>query len=212
LGFTFKFLSKILPQKIALIIIFAAAFIFTASNLYQTNKRFNELKSAPYEDVKVSADRILKEGNRVTLEQQYMVINYVESFYKENGYPIYLNSEPFYRRSLLFELDLKGIPRDDFRNVTSSKKVYQKGNYFLVYPTDSNLEKDIASYSGSYVFVNKKQFGTLTVIQLAPKAEAINEVEQKIEPKIGRTKSAPGVPERYTWEEIFNEDGENGEE
>jgi hypothetical protein len=214
LGFIFEFSRKILPKKIALFVMFLIAFAFTASNLYETWKRFNELKQAPYENVKVSADRILKEGHRVTLEQQYMVIDYMESFYKENKYPIYLNSDPFYRRSLLFHLDMKNIPRDDFRNVTSSKKVYANGNYFLVYPTDSNLDKDMSNYLGSYDFVSKKQFGTLTVIQLAPKPEAITATQQEFGPK-GNPKSAPGVPERYTWEQIFNsaekEGGDSGE-
>jgi hypothetical protein len=206
LGFTFKFLTKFLPKKIALLLIVAATLTLAFSNLHETYKRFNELKKAPYEAVKISADRILKEGHRVTLQQQYMIIDYIGSFYRENKYPVYLNSDPFYRRSFLFDLDAKNIPQDDFRNAVSNKKVYQNGNYFLIYPTDSNLNQELDNYSTAYHEIGRKQFGTLLVIQLTPKSEAVTDTQQQFTPK-GRPKSAPGVPIRYRWDEIFNEDG-----
>lgn len=211
LGFTFELLRKITPQKFSLVLIAAIVLGLTGSNLYQTYKRFDGLQNASNEAVKISADRILKERHFVTLEQQYQIIDYVESFYKENGYPVYLNSDPFYRRSLLFHLDMRNVPRDDFRNVTSSKKVYQNGNYFLVYPTNSNLEKELNEYSLAYSETGQKQFGTLVVIQLVPNASFVTDIQQIIEPK-GKSKSAPGVPERYTWEEIFNSAEEEGDE
>lgn len=205
LGFTFKFLAKILPKNFALLLIIAATLALTLSNLYATYNRFNELKKAPNEGVKISADRILKEGHRVTLQQQYMIVGYMESFYKENKYPVYLNSDPFYRRSFLFHLDARNIPQDDFRNAVTNKKVYKNGNYFLIYPADSNFSQDIDNYSVAYYEIGRKQFGTLMVIQLAPKSEAVTDTEQQFSPK-GRPKSAPGVPIRYRWDEIFNQD------
>ena len=211
LGFTFELLKKITPKKFSIILGIFVILALAASNLYQSYNRFNGLKNASRETVKNSADRILKEKHFVTLEQQYKIIDYVESAYKKNKYPVYLNSEPFYRRSLLFHLDMKNIPRDDFRNVTSSKKVYQNGNYFLVYPTDSNLDKEMDVYAEAYSEIGRKQFGTLTAIQLAPKANFVTDIQQTIEPK-GRSKSAPGVPERYTWEEVFNSAEEEGGE
>ena len=203
LGFTFELLGKITPQKFALVLTIVIVSGLTGSNLHQIYKRFDGLQNASSEAVKISADRILKERHFVTLEQQYMITDYVESFYQKNNYPVYLNSDPFYRRSLLFHLDMRNIPRDDFRNVTSSKKVYQNGNYFLVYPTNSNLEKELNEYSLAYDEVDRKQFGTLMAIQLVPRASFVTDIQQEIEPK-GKSKSAPGVPERYTWEEIFN--------
>lgn len=212
LGFTFEFLQKITPRKFSLFLITVIVLGLAGSNLYKTYERFEGLKKAPTEALEISADRILKERHFVTLEQQYQIIDYIEGFYKSNNYPVYLNSDPFYRRSLLFHLDVRNIPRDDFRNATNSKKVYQNGNYFLVYPTDSNLEKDLDKYLSSYDKLGEKQFGTLTAIQLAPKPEAVNAIQQEFEPK-GKPKSAPGVPERYTWEEIFNSaEEEEGEE
>jgi len=212
LGFTLDFIRKILPQKIAFILILVIVLGLSVSSLYRTYLRFNELKNAPYKAVKVSADRILKERNRVTLEQQYMITDYIESFYAKNKYPVYLNSSSFYRRSLLFDLSQRDIPESDFRDAVNGHTVYRNGNYFLVYPTSSNLEGHIKDYSTSYDFAGKKQFGTLTVIQLSPKQEAINAEEESFD-KSGNSKSASGVPRRYTWQEIFDSaDSEDGGE
>ena len=217
LGFTLDFIRKILPQKIAIALVLIIVSGLSASNLYRTYIRFNELKDAPYKTIKVSADRILKEKYRVTLEQQYMITNYVESFYEKNKYPVYLNSASFYRRSLLFELSMKNIPNSDFRDAVNEHTVYRNGNYFLVYSSGSSVENHAKDYSISYDFVSKKQFGTLTVIQIAPKPEAINAEQEQFD-KTGNPKSASGVPRRYTWQEIFdsadseNDTGDNGGE
>jgi len=212
LGFTFELLKKITPKKFSLVLITIIILGLASSNLYQTYKRFNELGNASSQAVKVSADRILRENQRVTLEQQYLIIDYIESFYKKNSYPVYLNSDPYYRRSFLYHMDKRNIPRDDFRNATISGKVYKNGNYFLVYPTNSDLDEEINKYSKVYAVGEEKQFGTLTVIPLIPKAEAINAIQQEFEPGDNVIKK-PGVPKRYTWEEIFNsaEEEENGE-
>jgi len=45
----------------------------------------------------------------------------------------------------------------------------------------------------------------LTVFRISPKPEAVTDTQQVIEPR-GKSESAPRVPERFTWEEIFNED------
>lgn len=212
LGFSFELLRKITPKKFSIILGILIVLALCGSNLYQTYKRFDGLSKASTQGVVISADRILKERHFVTLEQQYRIVDYIESFYKKNNHPVYLNSDPFYRRSLLFHLDMKNIPRDDFRNVTNSKKVYRNGNYFLVYPTNSNLKKELDKYSLMYDEISRKQFGTLVVIQLFPKKEFVTDLEQKIEPKNSKSKSAPGVPKRYTWEEIFDSTEEDEEE
>jgi hypothetical protein len=176
--------------------------ILAISNLWAIRQRFWQLKNAPYQSFDIGADKILKERTRVTLEQQYMIVDYIKNIYDQNKYPVYLNSEPFYRRSLLFELDQRKILEDDFRNATGADKIYEHGNYFLLHPTLSNFESDIAKYV-NYQEVARKQFGTLTLIQLSPKPEAINAVKQDFTPK--KSTNSPGVPVRYKWEQIFND-------
>jgi len=71
----------------------------------------------------------------------------------------------------------------------------------------SDVEKDLKKYEADYTLIGEKEFGTLIVFQMEPKKESINLIQQDTQPK-GKPKSAPGVPERYRWEEIFNENSE----
>ena len=129
----------------------------------------------------------------------------MESFYKNNGYPIYLNSSPYYLRSLKFHLDKRAVPRYDLGVMSEGKKVYRNGNYFLIYPTNSNLQRQLNKNSSAYDEAERREFGTLVVIRLVPREGSITDIEREIE--VDRnSKDAPGVPKRYTWDEIFEED------
>lgn len=208
LGFIFEFLKNILSKRAAFCVATLITLSFCLSNLYEAKLRFAELKKAPYEAFESSTDRILKEQNRVTLEQKNMVVDYMESFYKQNNYPVYLDSDPYHKRSFLFILESRKIPRADFSGITRSgkEKIYRNGNYFWVFPTRGNIKNETEKYSNFYDVQESKEFGTLKVWRLAPKAEAINEEQQDIAVgKESNAKKTPGVPKRYTWEEIFEE-------
>ena len=213
LGIILEFVGEKISAGKSIVVISIITALFAASNALATQKRFSEYQNAPQAAFKIEPDRILKENNRVTLQQQYMIINYIESIYKQNHFPVYLNSDSFYRRSFLFHLDKRNIPQDDFRNVTGSQKVYQNGNYFLVYPTLSNTQKDLEKYSNSFDLIDTKLFGTLTLFQLEPKKESITDIQQEFQEEKKTTgQGGGGVPKRYTWEEIFSEaSGEESE-
>jgi 4-amino-4-deoxy-L-arabinose transferase-like glycosyltransferase len=208
LGLISEFGGKFIGKKTFVLAVILVS-IFSASNLWEIKNRFGELKKAPLEPFKVSGDRILKEKNRVTLKQQYLIIDYLESFYQKNKYPIYLNSDSHYRRSFLYHLEKRGIPASDLRDSASSRKVYKNGNYFLAYSALANNDPKIESYSENYSLAGKKDFGTLVVFQLLPREEAINAVQQEFKPK-GKPTSAPGVPVRCRWNEIFGECNTDG--
>jgi hypothetical protein len=218
LGFFIEWGERYLSGKwkyLALILVAVPVFM----NLQMTRERFWELAQAPIKASEVDTDKILKEKMRVTLEQQYLITDYMEKVYKKNQFPVYLNSDPQYRRSFLYHLDRRHIPRNDLRDVTGSHKTYQNGNYFLIYSTLSNLEKKVKKYLTDYTIVEEKEFGTLKVFQLMPKPEMVTDIQQIFAPK-GKPQSAPGVPVRCRWNEIFgqcNSDGleeesENSEE
>ena len=78
-----------------------------------------------------------------------------------------------------------------------------------IYELDENeiIEEFLKKYEADYTLIGEKEFGTLIVFQMEPKKESINLIQQDTQPK-GKPKSAPGVPERYRWEEIFNENSE----
>lgn len=213
LGLSLEFLGKIAPKKIAPSLIVLIALLFCCSNLYEIYKRFNEMKNAPYEAFETDPDRILKEKNRVTLEQQYMIGDYIKNFYDQNRYPVYLDSDPFHKRSLTFILENKKIPVVDFKGITKGGKVYRNGSYFLVFPSSANLNKEMNQYSSFYDLHETKQFGTMKVLHFVPKQEAINREQQEVSIEDGsNSKDIGGVPKRYTWEEIFNESQEEAVE
>jgi hypothetical protein len=204
LGFMLQFLeTSIKNKKVSTIIIMVIVLTIGSYNLWKVKQRFWQLENAPIISFKVETDRILKEKTRVTLDQQKKIISYILSIQKDNGYPVYLNSDPEYRRSFLFHLDEKNIPRDDLRNAANSGKVYERGNYFLIYPSLSNFKSDLEKYAGSYDLVWQKGFGTLTLFELKPKPEAINSLEQDFSQN--KAKGSSRTPKRFKWDEIFNE-------
>jgi len=172
------------------------------SNLFYVSHRFDALRRASSEYFEIAPDRILKEKTRVTLEQQERVLDYMQSFQKENGYPIYMFSEPEHRRALKYLMERRGMQNDV---VGFSGGVYSQGNHFLVFRTGSNHTKTLnKKYTDVYTVIEKVEFGTLTIIRLQPKTEMITGERQIFEEKAQSTASAPGVPERYTWSEWWN--------
>jgi hypothetical protein len=161
------------------------------------------LAKAKTENFEIATDRILKESHRVTLEQQLAIIDYVQNIYATNKFPVYVNSEAFYRRSFLYLLEARDIVRDDFRNTQIAKHIYRNGNYFLIYPKNVNLDARTSKYAENYDIVAQQNFGTLVVFQLKPKESAINAVEQEFGPA-KKARSASGVPVRCRWNEIFD--------
>lgn len=201
LGLLAERMEKMANRKAWIVtLIFLAFFI---SNLWAVKKRFAELENAQVKAVKIETDKILKEKARVTLKQQEMIVDYMESFHKTNGFPVYLNSEPYYRRAFLYHLEQRGIPQEDLRN----SKIYQNGNYFLIYRTSSNWEKELEKYREAYDVAKTKPFGTLTVFHLVPKKEYITGIQQTIKPKEKPT-SGPNVPKRFSWDELFVDEEE----
>lgn len=198
LGTILEFGGKILRHKTSFALL--VAIFLVVLNIVSVRERFAQLAGAINSRVETKSDRILKEKNRVTLEQQLAIADWMESFHRENGAIIYLNSEPFYRRSILYHIGRRGIPYEDLRGA----KVYRKGNYFTAYVTNSSTDKKVGKYLNNFDVAEKREFGTMTVFKLNPKETSIVAEEQTIKPQKKKKKShTPGVPDRYTWSEIF---------
>lgn len=196
IGYMLEYLEKGKLKFLAGILVI---FLLT-SNLMAVKERFAQLAKADIENFDSGSDKILKEKMRVTLGQQYKITAYMESIYKQNGYPIYLNSEAFYRRALMYNLDARGILTDDFRNTGS--KVYREGNYFLIYPSTESSETIARNYTENYNILESKDFGTLRIVRLVPREEKINADRQTFGPEKKPT-SAKGVPVRCRWNEVL---------
>ncbi len=211
LGFLLEFVKDKIGMKKGTVALFLIVSLFVFSNGQKTLARFQELEKAPAEGFKPEPDRILKERHRVTLIQQKKIMEYIYRHYDENHFPVYLNSDPQYRRSFLYFLDERNIPRDDFRNVVNVEKVFEHGNYFLIYPTVSNTETELRNYEKNFIVSKTTKFGTLTVFMLDPRPEAITDIEQ-IFKKENKPDSLPGINKRFTWEEILSGDDDEEEE
>lgn len=203
LGLIFEFLEK---RKLSLFVyIIMGVLIF--SNLFLIQKRFSQMSRASVENFEIDSDKILKEKDRVTFEQQLKITDYMEDAYKQNNFPVYINSEAFYRRAFLYNLEKRNIPRDDLRN--TGKEIYAEGNYFLIYPSNKSPEDLAKKYAPNYSIIEVKNFGTLTVTHLTPLLTAVNATRQEFGPEKNPT-SASGVPVRCRWNEILGKCNTDG--
>ncbi len=210
LGLILEFIQEKIAAKKSIILIGIIVAVLAGSNLIKTQQRFSEYARAPLENFAIEPDRFLKENTRVTLEQQYKIVNLIKEEYQKNNYPVYIESEPFYERAFMYNLEKENIRSDNFKNVLN-KEVYQNANYFLIYGAAANLEKRLGKYQTSYEIKKETPVGTLVLFELTPKKEAVTAMEVK-NAAVNKNTSRSGVPARYRWEEIFSEaEGENQE-
>lgn len=181
-------------------IIFGIVVAFVFSNLFFLNARFDELSRAGTEAIDSPPDRILKERIRVTLEQQNRIVDFLETRSQENDYPVYMFSEPQHRRALKYLMEKRGIENA----VLGFDGIYRQGVYFLILRAQSDKEDALKKYRVNYEVGTMTSFGTLVVIELSPKKEAIVGERQDFSiPKPSDSKAPP----RYTWKEFFERSG-----
>lgn len=197
LGTILVFLRGYLGEKKGRIVFWLCIILFTALNLVHVHQRFDELRRAGTENVDSAPDRILKEQVRVTLEQQESVVTFFQERQKETGYAIYMFSDPQYRRALKYLMERQGVVND----VLGFSGVYEEGEYYLVLRQRGDFEPSLRKYRASYEVGEFRPFGTLMVIQLHPKPEAIMGVRQDF--SIVEKPADSKAPPRYTWREFF---------
>lgn len=206
LGFLSEGAVRILPwKKVAVIGTVVGILLLTASNLVYLQQRFGQLAAASREPVKSPTDRILKERTRVTLEQQTAIVRYLKERSDENGYPIYMWSEPEHRRALKYLLEKSGVRND----VLGLAGVYEEGIYVIILRSKSDLDDGTKKYRDSYDIVATHPFGTLTMIEFRPKPEAVQATRQAISEN-GKVKDNPTALPRYTWNEWWNRRNDMG--
>lgn len=197
LGFLLVFMKRLLGDgRIGLLVAVSSALFLVGSNLSLLSDRFSELSQADTVAIDSPPDRILKERIRVTLEQQEEIVSMFEARYRENAFPIYMWSEPQYRRALKYLMEKRGIENA----VLGYDGVYRQGTYFLVLRAQSDLEDALKKYRSSYDVGETVSFGTLVALELFPKEEAIKGERQDFS---APSPSDSTAPPRYTWNEFF---------
>lgn len=188
------------PGYIFAIVVISACIV---TNVFFTVRYFNELSHAASDasfDLTYN-DRILKEKTRITLEQMELVVDWMESYYKKNDYPLFVESQPEYKRAFWERVDVRGIPRDSVPGDLSP--LYREGNYFIIIRTQSDQEDFLAKYLIGMDIVEKKNFGTLMGYTLKPKEAFITNEKKTFKPEERDPKFSKGVQPRYLWRQVF---------
>ena len=173
-------LEKIKPEKNARRQVFFLVLILGLlfSNLSVVKTYFSQLSQAQTEPVSVQTEDVFPNTARVTLAQQYAIVDFMESKSKLNHYPIYLRAKHEYEPIFWYHLEKRGIP---FEEAIKDDVTYQEGNYFLItFPAKKELE----SFLPRFTVAEKKDFGALVVYYLTPKPASITAIKQTALPEI----------------------------
>ncbi len=176
------------------------AIVLVGFNLFFVINYFGQLKDAKRKAIKIGTDKIMRQKTRITLEQETAIVDYMEKFHKQNGYPIFFHGQSEFHRAFSYLLKERGILRDGLSKKDSGAFCRQ-GNYFLIARTQSDLNK-LNNYLKRFTVVEKVPFGTLTVLRLRIKPSFVNCVVPN--PKLFRTYKGEGgaIAKRYKWKEI----------
>lgn len=122
---------------------------------------FAQLASVP-----VSANPNIENGdifpntNRLTLEEETKVVDYIEEKYRQNKFPVYLTTRSEYVSAFWYLLGKRDIRYyDGIKN-----KLYAEGNYFDIKFSDDNQNTD-----PRFDVLEKKDMGALIIYYMAPK-------------------------------------------
>jgi 4-amino-4-deoxy-L-arabinose transferase-like glycosyltransferase len=187
-------LDSLKPQKNKRRFILAALLVLAlvSFNLYQISRYFNQLANAGIESVSVKTEDIFPNFFRVPLERQMAVIDYIESIYKKNGYPVYIQSIPEFEPVFWYHLKKRNI---EFYGDLQTDIIYKKANYFLI--NKSPLREYRAQF---FNVADEKKLGILEVYYLTPKPEKINAEIQMEKNKMEQTEL---IEENLTWKKSF---------
>lgn len=183
-------------RRIGRQIVFWSVALLVLSNLMSLEVRFDEIDRSQTEAIDSPPDRILKERIRVTLAQEDRIVDFLASRSEETGYPVYMWSEPQYRRALKYLLEKRGVENA----VLGFDGIYREGVYYMILRAQSDLEDALAKHRASYEIGQTTSFGTLVAIELFPKPEAIQGQRQDFSRE--KANDSQGLP-RYTWREFF---------
>lgn len=180
---------------IAKIIFVGLIILLSYTNISRAMQRFSDLESADKRAVPPRSDRILKEPERVSLRQFLSIAKYMSSRSQENGYPVLVSSEMLYFRSFMYLTEKMGV------SVGKLEKdpAYLNANNFVIFRT--RKAGGVKSYLQYYDITDKREFGTLTLFGLAPKADKVTAINP---PHLPNSFEYISVPWKITWLDALN--------
>jgi hypothetical protein len=94
----------------------------------------------------------------------------------------------------MYLVEKKGAPAGPLEK----GKVYENANNFVIFRT--RRQGGLKSYLEDYTVLNKKEFGTLTLFELTPRADRITETNV---PSLSQSFEYIRVPQQSVWRDAF---------
>lgn len=164
-GFLFRLL-KSEQNKIGAILFGTIILILAGMNIQKIIPIFDQLKSVPYtENKNISVSDIFPETDRLTFEEEQLVVDYITSRYETNHSPVYLGVKSEYKLALWSLLEQRGIA---YYDEMGDDTIFAEGNYF-----DIKFSNTRANSDPKFTILETKNFGTLTVYTLDPLASSV---------------------------------------
>jgi len=147
-SFKIKYFAK---GKLLVSLVFALLII---SNIYFISRFFSQLEAAKDQFYELPQDKILKQKTRITLEQEKAIVDYIQEIQRKNNFPVIYKGSSEFHRSFAFLFDRRKIPRDGIK----TSKICRDANYFLIFRSQSDLDRLTKKYRVVYDFIEKKSF------------------------------------------------------
>jgi len=197
-------LEKINPDKnkIRLVIFTIVIIAISSINIKKIIAYYDQLEKVSQEKIQVGTEDVFPNNARITLLQQRQITSYIETRYKNNGYPIYLKGVHEYDPVFWYHLQKKGIPFEEFIFVNTGDNIFEQGNYFIIEQSLFKPEKYLKQYLGSFDVSETKNFGALVVVNLKPKPEVSAIIKQDLYNKKPTLQSVQ-ISNILTWKKLF---------
>lgn len=189
------FLEKIYSiKKIGLALIIIITVFLASINIKGIIEHFSDLKKVQQEDMDVGKDDVFPDTKRITLQQQIDTVDYIESKFKQNKFPVYLDALHEYEPAIWYQLEKRGIP---YYGRVHTAVAYEQANYF-------NIDGSVGSKLWlPFDIVERRIFGNLSVYYMKPKPEKITAVQQDPATK-ELSDQAANIANLYTWKKLLN--------
>ena len=186
-------LTKKVFQYTALAIIILLLLI---PNLTRMRTYFDGFSNPKKHTSVVETEDIFPNNARLTLKEQLAITDYLFEKQAGNSYPIYFDAIHEYEPVFWYHLSKKGI---SYSNRINEHHLYAEGNYFHIQYSKMGIGRKLRE---SFIIVDKKDFGVLTVYTLHPKQANITSQRQGPEDKQFLEQTTQ-IEALTTWKTIF---------
>jgi len=191
-GFILRTLSPE-KNKMGLLIFVILITVIVFFNIQKINTVFLQLRNDPQTITdKIETEDIFPDTNRITLENQQNIADYIQSKFQTSGYPVYLNIVSEYAPSFWYLLEKRGIHYfDDF----DKNHLYLEGNYLAI-----TYSHDLAFGNSNFEEKESTVFGKLRVQYLQPvQTVGIKRPDSEIKVRY----DLAVMSELLTWKKLF---------